>query len=71
VKNGPKIIPISGGFLADFINSAWQILAGFHNRSGRFEKNPLATLGLGRGAPSDAVVGQLQLELSKFKIFKR
>jgi hypothetical protein len=40
----PKIIPISGGFLADLRNSAWRILADFYIRSGGFEKNHLATL---------------------------
>jgi hypothetical protein len=40
----PKIIPISGGFLADLINSAWRILVDFYIRSGGFEKNHLATL---------------------------
>jgi hypothetical protein len=40
----PKIIPISGGFLADSTNSAWRILAVFYIRSGGFEKNHLATL---------------------------
>jgi uncharacterized protein YrrD len=40
----PKIIPISGGFLADLTNSAWRILADFYIRSGGFKKNYLATL---------------------------
>jgi hypothetical protein len=40
----PKIIPISGGFLADLTNSAWRILADFHIRSGGFEIFYLATL---------------------------
>jgi hypothetical protein len=44
VKNRPKIIPISGGFLVDLTNSAWRILADFYIRSGGFEKNHLATL---------------------------
>jgi hypothetical protein len=44
VKKRPKIIPISGGFLADLTNSAWRILADFYIRSRGFEKNHLVTL---------------------------
>jgi hypothetical protein len=40
VKNGLK----SSQFLADLTNSAWRILVDFYIRSGRFEKNHLATL---------------------------
>jgi hypothetical protein len=43
----PKIIPISGGFLADLTNSAWRILADFYIISGGFKKNHLATLNTG------------------------